>query len=210
MAIINKTSMKDQVYELIRERIFSQKYRSGEEIKILPLSNELGVSNTPIREALTALAAEGLLTTSLNNKFRVVELSEEINAELNETIKVLLIGGYLSAHGDNRDSGLEEMLRKRLALQRQALEKGSENEYIKRTLSFDRSFVEITGNKKLIKMYDDNSYLFYLFIRHTVWENAEHRDKALNEHEQLIKAVAKGDSKLVVDLLEKHYDKHYV
>ena len=209
MAIIQRTSMKDQVYELIRQRIYAQHYLPGEEIKILSLSNELGVSNTPIREALNVLAAEGLLSTSMNNKFRVVELNEEMNVELNETIKVLLTGGYLTAHKDGRDAGLEEMLKERFRRQKEILKTGDDHEYLLSTISFDKSFVEITGNKKLIKMFDDNSYLFYLFIRHTIWKEEGNREKALSEHEQLIKAVSANDSKLVTELLEKHYDKPF-
>lgn len=209
MAIIQRTSMKDQVYELIRQRIYAQHYLPGEEIKILSLSNELGVSNTPIREALNVLAAEGLLSTSMNNKFRVVELNEEMNVELNETIKVLLTGGYLTAHKDGRDAGLEGMLKERFRRQKEILKTGDDHEYLLSTISFDKSFVEITGNKKLIKMFDDNSYLFYLFIRHTIWKEEGNREKALSEHEQLIKAVSANDSKLVTELLEKHYDKPF-
>ncbi len=209
MAIIQRTSMKDQVYELIRQRIYAQHYLPGEEIKILSLSNELGVSNTPIREALNVLAAEGLLSTSMNNKFRVVELNEEMNVELNETIKVLLTGGYLTAHKDGRDARLEEMLKERFRRQKEILKTGDDHEYLLSTISFDKSFVEITGNKKLIKMFDDNSYLFYLFIRHTIWKEEGNREKALSEHEQLIKAVSANDSKLVTELLEKHYDKPF-
>lgn len=209
MAIIQRTSMKDQVYELIRQRIYAQHYLPGEEIKILSLSNELGVSNTPIREALNVLAAEGLLSTSMNNKFRVVELNEEMNVELNETIKVLLTGGYLTAHKDGRDAGLAEMLKERFRRQKEILKTGDDHEYLLSTISFDKSFVEITGNKKLIKMFDDNSYLFYLFIRHTIWKEEGNREKALSEHEQLIKAVSANDSKLVTELLEKHYDKPF-
>ncbi len=209
MAIIQRTSMKDQVYELIRQRIYAQHYLPGEEIKILSLSNELGVSNTPIREALNVLAAEGLLSTSMNNKFRVVELNEEMNVELNETIKVLLTGGYLTAHKDGRDAGLEEILKERFRRQKEILKTGDDHEYLLSTISFDKSFVEITGNKKLIKMFDDNSYLFYLFIRHTIWKEEGNREKALSEHEQLIKAVSANDSKLVTELLEKHYDKPF-
>jgi DNA-binding GntR family transcriptional regulator len=201
--------MKDQVYELIRQRIYAQHYLPGEEIKILSLSNELGVSNTPIREALNVLAAEGLLSTSMNNKFRVVELNEEMNVELNETIKVLLTGGYLTAHKDGRDAGLEEILKERFRRQKEILKTGDDHEYLLSTISFDKSFVEITGNKKLIKMFDDNSYLFYLFIRHTIWKEEGNREKALSEHEQLIKAVSANDSKLVTELLEKHYDKPF-
>ncbi len=209
MAIIQRKSMKDQVYELIRQRIYAQHYLPGEEIKILSLSNELGVSNTPIREALNVLAAEGLLSTSMNNKFRVVELNEEMNVELNETIKVLLTGGYLTAHKDGRDAGLEEMLKERFRRQKEILKTGDDHEYLLSTISFDKSFVEITGNKKLIKMFDDNSYLFYLFIRHTIWKEEGNREKALSEHEQLIKAVSANDPKLVTELLEKHYDKPF-
>ena len=209
MAIIQRKSMKDQVYELIRQRIYAQHYLPGEEIKILSLSNELGVSNTPIREALNVLAAEGLLSTSMNNKFRVVELNEEMNVELNETIKVLLTGGYLTAHKDGRDAGLEEMLKERFRCQKEILKTGDDHEYLLSTISFDKSFVEITGNKKLIKMFDDNSYLFYLFIRHTIWKEEGNREKALSEHEQLIKAVSANDPKLVTELLEKHYDKPF-
>ena len=209
MAAIKRSSMKDQVYELIRERIFSQYYKPGEEIKILTLSKELEVSNTPIREALTMLVAEGLLTTSLNNKFRVIELNEEMMAELNETIKVLLTGGYLSAHWDGRDAGLEKMLRERLKEQKEALKAGDENEYLLRTLRFDRSFVEVTGNSKLIRIFDDNNYLLYLFVRHTYWKDKDNRDNKLNEHEDLIKAVASGDAQRVAELLDKHYDEHY-
>lgn len=209
MSIIKKVSMKDQVYELIRERIFSQYYRPGEEIKILTLSNELGISNTPIREALNILAAEGLLSTAMNNKFKVVELNEEMNVELNETIKVLLTGGYRAAHMDHRDSGLKEMLEERLRLQKEALKTGDDHEYLLRTLSFDKSFVEITGNNKLTKMFDDNSYLLYLFVRHTLWKDEGNRDKALKEHEQLIEAVAANDPERVVRLLEQHFDKPY-
>ena len=209
MAIIQRKSMKDQVYELIRQRIYAQHYLPGEEIKILSLSNELGVSNTPIREALNVLAAEGLLSTSMNNKFRVVELNEEMNVELNETIKVLLTGGYLTAHKDGRDAGLEGMLKERFRRQKEILKTGDDHEYLLSTISFDKSFVEITGNKKLIKMFDDNSYLFYLFIRHTIWKEEGNREKALSEHEQLIKAVSANDPKLVTELLEKHYDKPF-
>lgn len=209
MAAIKRSSMKDQVYDLVRERIFSRYYEPGEEIKILTLSQELEVSNTPIREALTMLAAEGLLTTSLNNKFRVIELSEEMMAELNETLNVLLTGGYLAAHKDGRDKGLAKLLKERLADQKAALKAGDENDYLQKTLLFDRSFVEVTGNSKLIKIFDDNNYLLYLFVRHTHWKDKDNRVKKLKEHEELIKAASAGDAELVAKLIDEHYDEHY-
>lgn len=209
MAAIQRSSMKDQVYEIVKERIFSGEYKSGEEVKILTLSKELGVSNTPIREALTMLVAEGLLTTSLNNKFRVVELNEKEMADLNETISILLTGGYKAAHKDGRDFDLYEMLKKRYDAQIDAQKAGNQNEYILRTLEFDRSFVEVTGNEKLIKIFDANNYLLYLYVRYTHWKETENTEKKLQEHKELIKAVKAGDADLVQKLLEEHYDEHY-
>lgn len=209
MSAIIRASMKDQIYEIVKKRIFSQYYESGEEIKILTLSKELKVSNTPIREALTMLVAEGLLTTSLNNKFRVIELNEEMNKELNETINILLTGGYKSAHRSGKDKDLVDLLDKRLSDQREAGNKDDDNEYILKTLLFDRSFVEITGNTKLIKIFDDNNYLLYLYVRHTHRKDIENRNAKFKEHEELRNAVASGNSDLVESLIDKHYDQPY-
>ena len=209
MAAIQRSSMKDQVYEIVRGRIFSGEYGSGEEVKILTLSKELGVSNTPIREALTILVAEGLLTTSLNNKFRVVQLNEKEMNELNATICILLTGGYRAAHKDGKDADLYNLLKERYDEQIKARKKGDQDEYIQKTLKFDRSFVEITGNQKLIEIFDTNNYLLYLYVRYTYWKENENTEKKLKEHEELIKAVKAENAELVQKLLEAHYDEHY-
>lgn len=209
MAKIQKSSIKDQVYELVKERIFSQYYPSGEEIKILTLSKELGVSNTPIREALTMLVAEGLLTTSVNNKFKVIELNEKEMSELNEVISIILVGGYRAAHRDGRDKDMYKLLEKRYEAQVKAREKNNLELYIQKTLEFDRSFVEVTGNEKLLNIFDMNNYLLYLYVRHTHWKDEENTDRKLQEHVEIMDAVKKGDWVLVEKLLTEHYDEHY-
>ena len=210
MATIKRSSMKDQVYALLKERIFNQYYKSGEEIKILTLSNELGISNTPIREALNMLVAEGLLTVSLNNKFRVIELNEREMSELNEAMSLILIGSYHAAHRDGRDVDLASMLREKYEAQLAAKEEGDQEKYISASIDFDRCFVAVTGNEKLIGIYDSNNYLLHLYVRHTYWKEMENIEKKLREHEDLIYAVEQGDGALVEDLLMKHYDEHYI
>ena len=72
MSRLRKSSMKEQCHEIIRSKILRQGYELGEFINIVSLCNELSVSNTPIRQALSQLEAEGLVVTSLNSKARVV------------------------------------------------------------------------------------------------------------------------------------------
>ncbi len=70
MSKLRRSSMREQCYEIIKEKIFRQVYDLGEDINILALSNELSVSNTPVREALSRLEADGLRNEGFINAER--------------------------------------------------------------------------------------------------------------------------------------------
>ncbi len=209
MQKIQKTSMKDQVYDIVKERILKQEYRFGESISILGLSKELGISNTPIREALNMLVAEGLLTSNLNNKFKVLELNGEVQRRLDEVVCVLLTGSYMHMHRRGKDGNLSRMLEQAIMKQKEAFQLDDEDEYIRCTMNFDRCFVDITQNETLIDIYNKNSTLLYLFVRKIIWEEKDTIPESIREHEGLLDAVQKGDASLVIERLEAHYNKHY-
>jgi DNA-binding GntR family transcriptional regulator len=68
------TSVVDQVYAALRERILSGELRRGERMRQELLAEELGVSRTPLREALRRLATEGLVDLEPNRGARVSAL----------------------------------------------------------------------------------------------------------------------------------------
>ena len=51
----------DSVFQILRESILTQVFRSGERLDIKDLTAKLGVSLTPVRDAINRLAAEGLI-----------------------------------------------------------------------------------------------------------------------------------------------------
>ncbi len=59
---LDKGSLRGQVFEQIRDGILDGRYQSGEELREVTLGKELGVSRTPVREALRQLELEGLVT----------------------------------------------------------------------------------------------------------------------------------------------------
>ena len=61
MDVINTRSLRDQVFDVVLERILSGRYRPGDRLAAEGLRNEFGVSITPIREALQRLAADGFV-----------------------------------------------------------------------------------------------------------------------------------------------------
>lgn len=64
-------STSHTVYQLLKERLLSREFEPGEHLKEAALASSLGVSRTPLRQALHRLAAEGLLEQSPNQGVRV-------------------------------------------------------------------------------------------------------------------------------------------
>ncbi len=65
----NSTSLRDTVYEQIRDQIIKFRFYPGQRINEVTLSNALSVSRTPVREALQRLELEGFLSFSKNHGF---------------------------------------------------------------------------------------------------------------------------------------------
>lgn len=209
MEKIIRTSMKEQMYDIIKNRIFDQEYNLGDPINIVGLSKEFGISNTPIREAINMLVAEGLLTSSLSYKFRVVELNEKNMVEINEAVSVILCGSYRLACRNGGITRLPQLLEKALEKQKALLETGSEKEYIFCSIAFDRCFAEVSNNEKLLSVYDNLSNLLYLSVRHAYHKVYMGVSENLKQHEMLLEAVKNSNYELVLRLLQEHYDKPY-
>src|SRR3989440_4871075 len=73
---LNIASVVDQVYAAIRERISSGSLPRGGRVHQEDLAAELGVSRTPVREALRRLAAEGLVEMRTNRGARVADVDQ--------------------------------------------------------------------------------------------------------------------------------------
>ena len=70
-------SLSSRVFHTIRENILSGKYATDEELKEKSIGEELGVSRTPVREALRQLELEGLVTIIPNKGAYVVGISQK-------------------------------------------------------------------------------------------------------------------------------------
>jgi len=70
-------ALYEEVAELLRQRIFARELEPGSWIDELRISEALGISRTPLREALKVLAAEGLVTMKVRRGAYVTEVSEK-------------------------------------------------------------------------------------------------------------------------------------
>ena len=94
MAIVNKSPLKNQIYDIIKGRIMNSEYQLGEKINIKTLSRELGVSTTPIRDALTLLEKESLVTIKQKYGKNAILKGMNLLEKATQKKRNTLIGGH--------------------------------------------------------------------------------------------------------------------
>ena len=204
MELLDKTSMRTRVYNIIKERIMTQTYKFGEQIRIQPLCKELGVSNTPVREALALLEMEGLVSSSLNYRVKVVEMSPQLGTEMDQTLLVLISGAYHLCTAHRITDKLILPMEKALKCQEEALT-GDIHEAVGAAMQFDRCFVDVIDNKKLLRTFDEQYDLFYLMTCCNYDKAERTREESLRQHKMIYEAVKEHRHEDVYQLLSLHY-----
>ena len=98
------TSLKDKAYSIIKERILTGKYESGIMLNEVALSEELGISRTPIREALNDLEHEMLVKVLPKKGTQVCGIDFEVVRDLFQ-VRILIEPFIIQQYGpliDNR------------------------------------------------------------------------------------------------------------
>ena len=205
MAIVKK-SIKEQVYEEIRSRIISREYAPGSVLNITKLSEELGVSNSPIREALAMLAKEDLLTIVANSKYKVVELDENLLQQVDAALVALLIGAARLCFKMDKVDEMEANLEKAYAKQCDNHEQISLKDRYWLAMDFDKEIVMLTENDLIMKDFENLASLLYFSTSLTdaAYENS------IAEHKAILEAVKERDFMKVTEALEDHLIKHFL
>jgi DNA-binding GntR family transcriptional regulator len=199
---LNIASVVDQVYEAIRERITSGSLPRGARVHQEDLAEELGVSRTPVREALRRLAAEGLVEMRTNRGARVADVDQAGMRVSYEARAVIEPGAARLAAGQRLEEPLARM-RAAVAAQRRSLRN------VQRSFEANREFhlalAAASGNEFLAQFADR---LWVARIGETIYERqVETQERMLldvREHEQILEAIEAGDARRAESLTRRH------
>ena len=100
MPKIQPISLRSQIRDRIAEQLWQGVYGFGEDLNEARLAAELGVSRTPLREALVMLASEGLIEALPNRGFHVPALRTDVVAELYPILGALESLAVQNSEGD--------------------------------------------------------------------------------------------------------------
>lgn len=199
-------TLAEQVYLAVRAGIFGGELAPGEFIREKDLER-MGVSRTPIREALGRLASEGFLERIPHRGFRV---PQESLAELLQLYPIVasldLLAGRLAL-----ESFTPEDVSRLKEINRQldhARDRRDVRAQIELNNHFHRVFSERSGNHRLCTLLDD---LRLQLGRLELWyySYGERAQQSVLEHDEIIRAIEAGDRERALSVLENNMSLTY-
>jgi len=200
---IARTNLVDQAYRAIKELIVTGGLVPGGQLKIEALSRRLGVSSSPIREALRRLEQERWVEVipcrgAFVRVFEEAEIREvyELRAIL-ETAALCKIMPTVPADGIAK-------LEKSVVRIQEALQQGDSGVYLAADVAFHRTLVAIAGNRRLDEVFATlvEQGMCFMLGRTTEAMN-RYRDRP-DEHMALFEAIRAGRMNEALSLLHHH------
>jgi DNA-binding GntR family transcriptional regulator len=198
--LIRKNPLRDDVHRLVREKIVAGTLPPGSRLPDFQLAAELGVSRTPVREALLRLVREGLVENDPNRGFFVAPLSRQ---EVRETYPLVWTLECLALQSCGPPTPAQIQALRRInaelaavaddALRRQELD-----------LRWHETLVEPCGNQRLIELL---AALKQVVRRYecVYMQDAALVRRSVRDHAAILKALVNGKPKLAGWLLEQNW-----
>ena len=188
--------------ELIREAIVDGRLEPGTRLKEEELARELGISRTPVREALLILQAEGLVVATPNRGAMVRSHDAEDLEDLYQMRA--LLEGYGARRAAARITD-EEVTRLRLSCVRfDKLDPERDlRELVKENLFFHNTILEIAGSARLIGMVRKVIEL-PLVYKSYIWYSPDQTRISAHYHRQIVNALAARDAERAELVMKEH------
>jgi DNA-binding GntR family transcriptional regulator len=197
------TTTSDLVVDAIRGAILEGRLGPGDTLVERRLAEQLGVSKTPVREAIIALAASGLVTITPNRGAMVRAVSP---ADVSEAYQVRLL---LEPWAVARTVRLGEAaaLDEAQAALEQARQRLAGNDHVELSLAnrrFHRALYAGCGNEIVVRQLDGLQELAALGAVALLWERWPTWREEYTEHEAILAAARDGAADLAERLLRRH------
>jgi len=188
--ILNIKSLKEQVYEYLREQMRRGDILPGSAIDMEETSKKLGVSKTPLRDALLQLEMEEFVTILPRRMVVVNTLTKDDIRNYYEIIGSLESMAMLKAFERLKASDIEAM-QKLNAGMKEAIAANDFDLYYERNLAFHNTFLNLCGNDSLVRLVNNLKKRLYDFPRPQGFVK-EWEESSILEHQALIDLLVKG------------------
>ena len=193
-------SLADKAYAALRAAIAEGRLKPGQHIRETAFAAQLGISRTPIREALQRLARDSLITLDARNGARVVELSLDAIQELYD-LREILEGS--AARFAALGAKANDLQRLDAILAKEAEHGDDPAALAKLNKLFHRTLCE-AGNNRYLSSAVATFSTTLLLLGPTTLAARDRAGESQAEHRAIVAAVAAGDAERAEELMRAH------
>jgi DNA-binding GntR family transcriptional regulator len=194
--------LRDVIFNTLRDAIVSGELKPGERLMEVSLAEKMGVSRTPVREAVRKLEMEGLVKMTPRKGTHVAELSVKDIIDVLEIRAALdKLATELAAEKIGKDElrRLENIHKQYIS----SLKKENLAAAIRKDVEFHEAIYNASGNNKLVGVAGNLREQIYRF-RVIYMKDFSNAEDVLKEHEQILKSIEEGNCEEAGRLAEEH------
>ncbi|MBP5165416.1 MAG: GntR family transcriptional regulator [Lachnospiraceae bacterium] len=196
--------LREVVFKTLRKAILTGELKPGERLMEIHLAKKIGVSRTPIREAIHKLEQEGLVTMMPRRGAIVAEISEKGLRDVLEVRRAL--DTFCAELACERISEEEkEALRAACIDFEEAVKAGDATVIAKADVAFHDIIIGATGNERMVMMINNLAEQMYRY-RFEYIKDVSNRSRLITEHRALMDAILKENVIGARDAAREHID----
>jgi DNA-binding GntR family transcriptional regulator len=198
---IGARTLREKAYQSIKESVLTNTFMPGESLSTDLLAESLGISHTPVREAVVRLADEGILDYEPNKKLRVSKITQEDVKQVYEVRRLLEVHVVKSIpdHLEKNAKLVERLRHLRKKTENLCQKTARPSSYSQVDLELNEIFLFLIENtilKELFNLVGDRALRIRTFVEATVKSRPNgsyNLNASAQEHLRIIKALEQGD-----------------
>ena len=196
--------LRDVVFNTLRKAILTGELKPGERLMEIHLANRLGVSRTPIREAIRKLELEGLVIMIPRRGAEVAQITEKSLKDVLE-VRRALDALCVELACDRIDEEATQQLKKACEEFERATETKDATTIAKADVELHDIIVRASGNQRLIKLINNLSEQMYRYRFEYIKDENRH-DNLIDEHRMIYESIVKRDKEGAARAAKIHID----
>jgi DNA-binding GntR family transcriptional regulator len=197
-----EANLTQTVYHKIKEMMSNYDIIPGQRLVFVDLANQLGVSRTPVNNALSILASEGFLDFVPHHGYTVHQITKEEAEYLYEVREIMELGAIGNAIRRLTPEKRNDLERQKTLYERAVTDRVSRGRFIL-DQEFHACYVRISGNHYLADYFKE--VYQRIFLRHRIEGLGEDRaQEVVREHEEIFNAICLRDIEGAKELIRMH------
>ena len=200
---LNKKSLSDQIYGILKLEILKSEIPFGSKLVNRQLQERFDVSSSPIRDAINRLYQDGLVLSIDKTGATVVEFDYEFFLEVNEILLYVINTGIKLSYEKSDIVEVCNHLQNYIDLQEKHI---GTDEFFDYDYRFHKTFIDYSYNSRLEKIFKEYNVLHEMLVRNFYSpETLQIQEDSIKIHKEIKDAFLKGDDVLARKLTEEHY-----